>query len=94
MHHGPAVELGVDRASSKKARVGVWFFFIYLTCYAGFVTIGVLNYEMLSREAFAGLNLAVLYGAGLIAFAVVLGVVYNYFCSKYEDQMNTEERKS
>ena len=94
MHHGPAVELGKDNASAKKAKLGVWFFFIYLLGYAGFVTIGVVNYELFDREVFAGLNLAIVYGMALIIFAVVLGIIYNYLCSSYEDKMNNEEVRS
>lgn len=94
MHHGPAVELGVDHASRKKARLGVWFFLIYLIFYGGFVAIGVLNYELLSRQVGGGLNLAVLYGVGLIVFAVLLGILYNSLCSKYEDDLNKEEAQS
>ncbi|WP_207424866.1 DUF485 domain-containing protein [Desertivirga brevis] len=92
MHHGPAVELGVDNASKKKAKLGVRFFFLYLFFYAGFVAIGVLNYELLSKEVIAGLNLALFYGIGLILFAVILGILYNNFCSRYEDELNKEEK--
>lgn len=94
MHHKPAVELSHDNASEKKARLGIWFFFLYLFFYAGFVAIGVMNYELLSQKAFGGLNLAVFYGMGLIIFAVLLGILYNYFCSRYEDEMNKEETPS
>lgn len=92
MHHEPAVELGVDNASKKKARLGVWFFFLYLFFYGGFVAIGVLNYELLSQEIVAGLNLALFYGIGLIVFAVLLGILYNNYCSRFEDEMNKEEK--
>ena len=88
MHHEPAVELDIDHAAKKKARLGVWFFFIYLFFYAGFVAIGVLNFELLGQEVTGGLNLALFYGIGLIIFAVLLGILYNYFCSRYEDDMN------
>ncbi|MDP3353917.1 MAG: DUF485 domain-containing protein [Flavobacteriaceae bacterium] len=91
MHHGPAVELGVDLASKKKARLGVWFFFLYFIFYAGFVAIGVFNYELLSIKVF-GQNLAIVYGIGLIVFAVVLGLIYNAICTRYEDQLNKEEK--
>lgn len=94
MHHGPAVELGIDHASAKKARLGVWFFYLYLFLYAGFVLVGVFNYELLGIEVFEGLNLAILYGMGLIVFAVLLGVLYNNMCSGYEDHLNKEEPKS
>ena len=93
MNHGPAVELGVDNASSKKAKLGVWFFFIYSFFYVGFVVIGVVNYELLSEEFAFGLNLALCYGIGLIVFAVLLGLLYNYLCTRYEDDLNTEESK-
>ncbi|RKD16111.1 hypothetical protein BCY91_04270 [Pelobium manganitolerans] len=91
MNHGPAVELDVDHASSKKAKLGVIFFLIYSFFYAGFVVIGVFNYELLSQEFALGLNLALFYGMGLIVFAVLLGILYNFLCSRYEDQLNTKE---
>jgi uncharacterized membrane protein (DUF485 family) len=93
MNHGPAVELGVDHASSKKAKLGVLFFFIYFFFYAGFVLIGVVNYELLSEEFALGLSLALFYGVGLIVFAVLLGILYNFLCTRYEDDLNKEEAK-
>lgn len=71
-------------ASRKKATAGLWFFFIYLVFYAGFVTIGVTNYELLTQQFFGGVNLAIFYGIGLIVFAVLLGILYNILCSYYE----------
>lgn len=94
MNHGPAAELGVDNASAKKAKLGVWFFLIYSLFYAGFVIIGVVNYELLSQEVALGLNLALFYGMGLIVFAVLLGILYNFLCSRYEDELNKEEKQS
>lgn len=94
MNHGPAVELGVDNASAKKAKLGVWFFFIYFIFYAGFVAIGVINYELLSQEFAFGLTLALFYGVSLIVFAVLLGILYNFLCTRYEDDLNEEEAKS
>ena len=94
MNHEPAVELGVDNASAKKAKLGVWFFLIYTIFYAGFVVIGVVNYELLSHEVALGLNLALFYGVGLIIFAVVLGILYNFLCSRYEDDLNEEDTKA
>ncbi len=45
-------------------------------------------------EVVAGLNLALFYGIGLIIFAVFLGIIYNYLCSRYEDDMNKEEQQA
>ncbi|MEO5649579.1 MAG: DUF485 domain-containing protein [Ginsengibacter sp.] len=91
MHQNVLVEPEVDNASERKASLGVKFFFIYLLFYVGFVAIGVLNYELLAVEVFKGINLAVFYGIGLIVFAVLLGILYNFLCTRYEDQMNKGE---
>lgn len=85
MHVNNATE-EKESLTQQKSRLGVRLFFVYLICYAGFVILGVFKYELLAKTVFAGLNLAVVYGIGLIAFAVVLGLIYNYYCTKYENQ--------
>jgi uncharacterized membrane protein (DUF485 family) len=92
MHHGPASELGRDLSIPKKTRLGVILFIVYLAIYTGFVVIGSLFTDSLRGRAFADLNLAVVYGMALIILAAVLGLFYNYFCTKYEKQMNREEK--
>lgn len=85
MHVNNATE-EKESLTQQKSRLGVRLFFVYLICYAGFVILGVFKYELLAKTVFAGLNLAIVYGIGLIAFAVVLGLIYNYYCTKYENQ--------
>jgi uncharacterized membrane protein (DUF485 family) len=92
MQHGPAVELGRDLSIPKKTRLGVIFFIIYLAIYTGFVAIGSLFTDLLSIRVFAGLNLAVVYGMALIILAAVLGLFYNHYCTKYEKQLNQEDK--
>lgn len=92
MHHGPAVELGKDHSIAYKTRLGVILFFVYLLVYAGFVFIGVFYPSLMGVSALAGLNLAFVYGMGLIVLAIIMGLVYNYFCTKHEDRMNKEEQ--
>lgn len=92
MHHEPATELGRDLSIPRKTRLGVILFLVYLAIYAGFVVIGTLYTEALSVRVFANLNLAVVYGMGLIILAAVMGLFYNHFCTKYEKQMNREEK--
>lgn len=75
-----------DYATQKKSKLGIKFFFLYLLFYSAFVIIGVLNYELFAIEVFRGINLAVIYGFGLIIFAVLLGILYNFLCSRYENQ--------
>lgn len=81
-----------ESLTKRKSALGIRLFFIYLICYAGFVVIGVFQYELLSIPVLGGLNLALAYGIGLIVFAVILGVVYNYYCSKYEDEAEKADK--
>jgi uncharacterized membrane protein (DUF485 family) len=92
MHHQPAVELGRDLSIPKKTKLGVILFFIYLAIYAGFVAIGAFFPDALGGRVFADLNLAVVYGMGLIILAAIMGLFYNHFCTKYEKQLNREEK--
>lgn len=92
MDHGSAVELGVDYAQKKKAKLGIWLFFVYLIVYSTFVAICVTNYEMMGDIVLGKQNLAVVFGFGLIILAVIMGLVYNAICTRYENKMNKEEK--
>lgn len=91
MLHGPAVELGKDNSIPKKTQLGVILFFVYLVIYAGFVLIGTISPETLGMKALGKLNLAFVYGMGLILLAAVMGLIYNYFCTRFEEKYNKEE---
>jgi uncharacterized membrane protein (DUF485 family) len=91
MLHGPSVELGKDRSIPQKTRLGVVMFFIYMVIYAGFVIIGALFPKALGARFAAGQNLAFVYGMGLIVLAVVMGLIYNFLCTRLEDRLNKEE---
>ena len=88
MLHEPAAELGVDHASKRKTRLGIILFTIYALIYALFVVIGVMYTDTLGVKAIGNLNLAVVYGIGLIVLAAIMGFIYNLICSRMEDQMN------
>ena len=91
MDHGPAVELGVDHAAKRKTRLGICMFAFYTIVYGIFVAIGVANYEAMKIIVIADLNLAVTYGFGLIILAIILGLIYNWRCTKIENEMNKED---
>ena len=91
MKHPPATKLGKDLASKKKTKLGILLFIVYSAIYAGFVTIGVVNYELMGKIVLGGQNLAIVYGFGLIIFAIVLGLIYNAICTRYENKMNKED---
>lgn len=88
MLHEPVTEIGTDKAASKKAKLGVKMFFAYTIIYAGFVLIGLTKPELMGLELLGGQNLAIVYGFGLILLAIIMGFIYNFFCTRMEDKMN------
>jgi uncharacterized membrane protein (DUF485 family) len=87
MGHGPAVKLGRDDAASYKTRLGIWMFILYTLVYAGFVVINAIQPALMQKIVF-GQTIAVVYGFGLIGFALVLAIIYNQFCTAAEKRMN------
>jgi uncharacterized membrane protein (DUF485 family) len=86
MDHGPLVEHEEDLASEYKTRIGIILFAVYGAIYAGFVLINALVPEVMATIVFFGLNLAVVYGFGLILLAIIMGLIYNWLCTKKEDE--------
>ena len=94
MHHEPAPqELGKDYAAEFKARNGLILFGVYSLIYLGFILINILSPGLMAKEVIGGVNLAVVYGFGLIVLAIVMGVIYNALCTRAEDKMNQEATK-
>lgn len=94
MLHEPAPkDDAVDHATDFKSALGVKLFWVYAVVYAGFVAIGLLAIHKYETIIFAGLNLAVVYGFGLIIFALALALVYDRACSQKEKELNTPGTK-
>ena len=62
------------------ARLGMFLFAIYTAIYLGFVLINALNAKLMEKTVFAGLNLAIVYGFGLIIVALIFSMVYGAMC--------------
>jgi len=77
-----------DHAAPFKARVGIYLFLLYGLIYGGFVGINVFAPLVMEKIIFLGLNLAVVYGLGLIVFALILALIYNYICANHEKECN------
>jgi uncharacterized membrane protein (DUF485 family) len=88
MLHEPAAKQGPDLASGWKAKLGIKLFWLYCVIYSGFVGIAVFAPERMKSPVLAGVNLAVVYGMGLIVLAVVLGLIYNRVCTRKENELN------
>jgi uncharacterized membrane protein (DUF485 family) len=89
MLHEPVAQLEKDNAIAYKTTTGIWMFVLYGLVYLGFIVINIVNPVLMETIVFAGLNLAVVYGIGLIVFALILAVIYNALCVKKEQELNT-----
>jgi uncharacterized membrane protein (DUF485 family) len=63
-------------------RLGLWLFLLYSSFYAAFVVLVVYDYTLMGKPVLAGLNLAIVYGMGLIFAAFILALVYMVMCRK------------
>ena len=71
---------------NRNARLGLVFFFVYAAVYAGFVAVCTFRYEWMGTIVVAGLNLAIVYGIGLIALAMLMAVAYLLLCTPAGDE--------
>ena len=68
------------RTAARNARYGAILFLAYLLLYGGFVAINAFNPDVMDTVILAGVNLALVYGLGLILSAVALALVYGWLC--------------
>ena len=80
-----------SRATSYNARLGLWLFALYLALYAAFVYLSAFRNDLMARPVLGGVNLAVVYGFGLIFAAFVLAVLYMVLCRDEETQRRRDE---
>jgi uncharacterized membrane protein (DUF485 family) len=89
--HEPASPTEKDYAPEYKTRLGVIMFLIYAAIYVGFVAINVVEPTLMEAKVLFGLNLAVVYGFGLIIMALVLAMIYNWLCSAREQHYRKQD---
>ncbi|WP_029911552.1 DUF485 domain-containing protein [Pelobacter seleniigenes] len=88
MGHGPAVKLGKDNAAAYKTKLGIKMFIVYTLVYATFVILNTTNPKIMEIIVL-GQTAAVIWGFGLIVLALVMAVIYNFFCGKAEKELNS-----
>src|SRR5262249_37754255 len=71
---------GSAQGEAKRARYGLVLFVIYVILYGGFMGLSALEPQLMARSPFGGVNLAILYGLGLIVAAIVLALIYMLLC--------------
>lgn len=72
---------------SSNARLGLKLFAVYLLLYGGFVGINAFSATTMEAQPIAGINLAIVYGFGLIVAAIVLALIYGVMCKPEGDQV-------
>ncbi|MBN1525801.1 MAG: DUF485 domain-containing protein [Spirochaetales bacterium] len=88
MAHGKSTDWGADKAIGFKTRIGIILFAVYGTVYMLFILINAINPKMMGLESLFGLNLAIVYGFGLIILAFLMGITYSIICTMKENFMN------
>jgi uncharacterized membrane protein (DUF485 family) len=92
MAHGPSTEWKTEKSEGYKTKLGLIMFAIYVPLYIIFVLICVLDPKLMGTDV-GKLNLAIVYGFGLIIVAIIQALIYNYMCSKRENSERMEQKK-
>ena len=71
--------------AQRNARLGLILFGVYLALYGGFVLLNAFSPQTMESTPVAGVNLAILYGFGLIIGAIVLALLYGFLCHAESD---------
>jgi uncharacterized membrane protein (DUF485 family) len=84
LDHKPGESGDLDSllTSARNSRYGLVLFAIYLAVYTGYVWLSAFRPDLAEATPVAGVNVAVLYGFGLIVAAFVLALLYGWLCRK------------
>lgn len=69
-----------DADAKRNAHLGLWLFALYCLGYAGFMVLTAFYPGVIGSKPFGGINLAIIYGFGLIIGALLLAVIYLVAC--------------
>lgn len=82
-HHSIGLQDGESaEVAQKNARTGLLLFVLYGLLYAGFVLLCAFRLPLMDDVTWRGVNLAILYGFGLIFGAFFLALLYCWFCRR------------
>ena len=83
MGHGPSTQWQAEKSQAFKTRLGIIMFAIYTPIYLAFIVISVVSPSFMAKDV-GSLNVAVVYGFGIIILAIVQAIIYNAICSNKE----------
>jgi len=72
--------------NSRNSRIGMALFAVYLLLYGGFVLLNTFSPTTMEATPIEGINVAIIYGFGLIVSAFVLALLYGLLCTKEGDE--------
>lgn len=90
MSHGPSTVWKDDSSTKYKTKLGVIMFLIYALIYSSFIFINVA-YPQWMRISIGSLNVAIVYGFGLIVIAIIQAFIYNHLCTLSERKAMREQ---
>lgn len=90
LQHFPETPPAMEQPHKGSTRLGYLLFLLYLMLYGGFMLLNAFTPSLMESTPLAGVNLAVLYGLGLIVTAFVLAVLYDWCCPKSETKEPTQ----
>lgn len=77
-------EIFHSAGEAHNARIGLRLFALYVALYAGFMWLSAFRPGVMGRPALGGLNVAIVYGFGLILAAFLLAILYMWLCGRHE----------
>lgn len=92
MDHGPATKWKEDKKTSDaKSSLGIWMFAGYSIVYAIFIILNVVSPKIMGMDV-GMLNLAIVFGFGLIILALIMALIYNALCGWTEQKASRLEK--
>jgi uncharacterized membrane protein (DUF485 family) len=73
----------VEKSQAFKTKLGLIMFTAFTPIYLAFIFLAVISPSTMG-QSIGSLNVAIVYGFGIIVVAIVLAVIYNYICSAKE----------
>lgn len=72
--------------NSRNSRIGLILFLLYSLLYGGFVLLNTFSPVTMESTPLWGVNVAILYGFGLIVAAFLFALLYGFLCGPTEDE--------
>jgi len=77
---------------TRNSRIGRILFLLYLLLYGGFVLLNTFSPTTMEATPIEGINVAILYGFGLIVSAFLLALLYGFLCTEDGDTIEGSEK--